>query len=221
MEIWLDSADINCIKEARRLGVLHGVTTNPSLIARTTSPFDPNRILDVVEYPLAIQVIAQDAKVIIEEAEKLFGYSPHIIVKIPATKEGLIATKALSQKGFPVLATAIFEPRQAFLAFKAGAAYLAPYLGRIADEQMNPFEVLKDIQEIKTHGGFQGKIMAAGIRTLADAVACLKMGLAAMTLSEKIFLEFVEDPQPTLRSVEKFTVDWKNAPQHHGLFKGM
>jgi transaldolase len=109
------------------------------------------------------------------------------------------------------LATAIFEPKQAFLAFKARASYLAPYLGRIADAGVDRLEMLRQMQAMKMHYAFKGKIMGAGIRELAIAIQCLELGISAVTLSETIFNRFIQDCEPTWMAINKFSQDWSQS----------
>lgn len=213
MEIWLDTANENFVAHAAGLGVLHGITTNPTILALSTISPDEviASLLKLQEGLVAVQVLTDDAMEICRQAKKLFSISNRIIVKIPVTQNGLRAMYALKQEGIPTLATAVFEIQQAFLAFKAGASYLALYLGRIADTGKNPLQVISQIHAMKLRYDFKGKIMGAGIRELSTAMACLEMGVCAATLSEKIFSELVKDCEPTLLALEKFSADWSKS----------
>lgn len=210
MEIWLDTSNVDVALYANEFGLFQGVTTNPTLLS--LSKICPqelmSKLLAAQQGPVAIQVLSGDADEICRQAKILAAFSSRILVKIPATQSGIKAIYALNQEGISTLATSVFELQQALLAFKAGARYLAPYLGRIADTGKNPFEVVSKMQSMKLHYGFEGKIMGAGIRELTMAMGCIEIGLCAMTLPEKVFMEFVQDNEPTLRSVEKFSQDW-------------
>ncbi len=213
MEIWLDTSHVNFVVHANGLGILQGITTNPTILS--SSKICPKELIDELleaqQGLVAVQVLSDNVKEICAQAKILSVLSNRILVKIPVTQNGIRAIYALSQEGISTLATAIFELRQAILAFKAGASYLAPYLGRIADTGKNPVEVISQMQSMKLHYGFNGKIMGAGIRELTIATACIEIGICAITLSEKIFTEFVQDYEPTLLALEKFSEDWSKS----------
>lgn len=213
MEIWLDTSNENFVVYAGGLGVLQGITTNPTILA--LSKVNPHeviaKLLKAQNGVVAIQVLSDDVEEMCKQAKMLSAISNRILVKIPVTQNGIRAIYALNQEGIPTLATAIFELQQALLAFKAGASYLAPYLGRIADTGKNPFQVISQMHSMKLHYGFKGKIMGAGIRELTTAIACIEIGICAITLSEKIFTELVQDCEPTLLALEKFSEDWSKS----------
>lgn len=213
MEIWLDTSNVNLAVYADGLGVLQGVTTNPTILSLSKACPQQliGELLEAQKGLVAIQVLSNDIKEMCRQAKILSAFSNRILVKIPVTQNGIRTIYALNQEGIPTLATAIFELRQAFLAFKAGASYLAPYLGRIADTGKNPIQVISQMHSMKLHYGFNGKIMGAGIRELSVAIACIEMGICAITLSEKIFAEFVQDCEPTLLALEKFSEDWSTS----------
>lgn len=205
MEIWLDTSNVALVKQS--VGLLDGVTTNPTILSKSKIP--PAELipllLEAQPGSVAVQVVTSD---IVKEALALASLSYRIVVKIPATQEGYLAIQILSQQGIPTLATALFEPRQALLAFKAGADYLAPYLGRIKDTGADPLAVLGEMESIRQHYGFPGKIMAAGIRDLPTALSCLQLGIGAMTLPDPIFTAFTKDAEPTLLAIDNFSKDW-------------
>jgi transaldolase len=213
MEIWLDSSDIDYISKNSNLGILQGITTNPTILSLSKiCPEDLIKyLLKTQEGLIAVQVLSDDLNEMYKEAKNLSSISERIFVKIPATQNGIRTIYALKQEGISSLATAIFEPRQALLAFKAGASYLAPYLGRIADAGKDPIQVLTEMHSIKLNYGFSGKIMGAGIRDLATALKCLEVGICAVTLPEKIFAQLIEDSESTLFSLKKFSLDWSKS----------
>lgn len=213
MELWLDTSDVDFVKKASRLGVLHGVTTNPTIAAksRLSSETLIDKLLKAQSGPVAYQVMGSDTENMYSQGKALAELSKRVIVKIPVTREGLAAIYKLANEGVATLATAIFEPRQAHLAFQAGALYLAPYLGRITDTGGNGLEALGLMQKIKANYRFPGKILAAGIREVEEVLACLEMGIDSITVPEKVFTAFTEDNPQTLHALEKFAQDWQNA----------
>lgn len=213
MEIWLDTTDKDHINLAKEMGVLHGVTTNPSIAASSNMPFVEllNRLLDIQEGPVAAQVIADDTQGMIEQGQFLREFSHRIVVKIPVTTSGIQAISSLKNLGVKVLATAIFEPYQALLAFKAGADYLAPYIGKIGDLRQDPLEVLNTILAIKRNYGFEGKVMAAGIRSPEYVTTCAQMGTCAITLPAKVFKALTAEHEAIEQAMAEFSQDWTEA----------
>jgi len=214
MELWLDSADVDFVISANEYGIIEGVTTNPSIISRSKIPPKEllNSLLKASDGFVAIQVLSDGVEEMCKEAEILSAISDKILVKIPVTKNGIQAIYRLSQKGIKILATAIFKPAQAFLAFKAGCDYLAFYLGRIADNGDDPIKIILQTLAMKKAYNFKGKIMGAGIRDKAVLMACLEVGICAVTLSESIFKSFIEDCDSTIVALDKFSRDWSNSP---------
>lgn len=217
MEIWLDTANRSIIEKAVGLGtgIVYGVTTNPSIISSesASTPLEV-LIMDILELhsgPVAVQVIDTDTAGMIRQAKALHAFSSRIIVKIPVTQNGIRAMCALSKEGVLCMATAIFEPRQALLAFKAGARYLAPYLGKIADTGSCPIEVLVYMKMLKENYSFTGEIIAAGVREVSEVISCADVGVKAITLPPTVFEELVSDNKNTQMALEKFSVDWKKA----------
>lgn len=220
MEIWLDTDNLNFIQSAAEMGIVKGVTTNPTIVsASDISPQELiKRLLTVQEGTVAVQVLSDSFPKMVEQAKALYSLSDRILVKIPVTQDGIRAIHVLTKENIPTLATAIFEPRQALFAFKAGACYLAPYLGRIADQGINPIEMLIKMQAMKERYGFIGQIMAAGIREITIVKECLDIGICAITLSEKIFNDFVDNCEPTLVALKKFSEDWTKSMFYYPNF---
>ncbi|MFA6915900.1 MAG: transaldolase family protein [Parachlamydiales bacterium] len=213
MEIWIDTANDKFIEKIAELGITTGVTTNPSIASISNYPLEKliSILLQIQDGYVAVQVIADDYEGIVQQAQILHAISPRIVVKIPVIQEGLKAIKALSQRGVNTLATAIFEPSQALLAFLAGANYLAPYLGKIEDLGKDPLEVLEEIQAIKELYGFEGKIMAAGIRGPSLITECAKRGICAVTVPEGVLRNYLDDNTNTLAALLQFSSDWEKA----------
>ncbi|HEV8052150.1 MAG TPA: transaldolase family protein [Parachlamydiaceae bacterium] len=218
MEIWLDTCDSEVISNAHRLGILYGVTTNPSILAKADENHDIviNRILDNQNGSVAVQVTAYNADEMIKQAEALRAFSDRIIVKIPVVQDGLVAIKHLSRKNIPIMATAIFQPHQALLAALAGADYVAPYVGRIFDEGIDAYDSLETMQAIYKTYQFKTKILAAALRTPEQIMKCARLGIHAVTLKSTLFSQFSADDESTLNCLSVFAEDW-DACQHRAL----
>lgn len=220
MEIWADSTDFEFINMMKKLGVLHGVTTNPSLVASCCYSLEELlvHLLQRQDGPVAAQVVAEKADEMKKQGEELHAFSERIIVKVPVTSEGIQAIHHLTEKSIPVMATAIFAPYQALFAFKAGAHYLAPYVGRIADIGDKPFDTIAYIQNIQKNYQYPGKIIAAGIRSTEHVSQCAKLGVNAITFSRKIYNQISEEHPGTLQALQEFAKDWEKAKESPALF---
>lgn len=219
MELWLDTHSLESIRRAQAMGILHGVTTNPSIVAASGRPLH-DLLLDLLHLqrgPVAVQVIAANAPDMIQQARTLSQLSPRLIIKVPVTEAGLACLYALSLEAIPSMATAIFEPQQALLACKAGAAYLAPYIGRIRDQGTDPWQVLKEIIDIKRHYAYSCKILGAGLRSKEDFTTCATMGVCATTLPEKVFQPLFHPSSGLTKALSDFTLDWQRAQPTHLL----
>jgi len=213
MELWLDTANLDTVKTAAPLGILHGVTTNPSLVAKSNLPLDQllEQLLAAQPGPVTAQVTSRSAPEMLAQARALYAFSPRLIVKIPVTAPGLTAIHTLTQEQIPVMATAVFDPNQALLAARAGATYIAPYFSRICDNDMDGIEVFKSMLKMLERYKFSSKLIAASLRTSEQIKECLSLGAHAVTINDKVFGEFVEDHPLTTESLEKFEKDWKSA----------
>lgn len=212
MEIWLDSVDADTIRLGSKIGI-SGVTTNPSIIADSEKSLEDalEGVLKSHRGPVTAQVLADDAPTMIEQGETLRDFSERIIVKIPVTLEGLKAIAALNKLRFPVMATAIFTPLQALLACRAGADYLAPYFSRIEKEGSSAFEAIDTMLTLIEQYEFKTKVVVASLKTLEHICICLELGVHAVTLKEDLFEKLLTDHASTLKCLEQFTKDWKNA----------
>ena len=187
MKFFIDTANLNQIKEAQDLGVLDGVTTNPSLMAKEGITGEENiinhykAICEIVDDNVSAEVIATDYEGIIKEGEALAALNPKIVVKVPMIKEGLKAIKYFSSKGIRTNCTLIFSPAQALLAAKAGATYVSPFLGRLDDISTDGLTLIEDIRLIFDNYGFETQILAASIRGPLHIVACAKIGADVIT----------------------------------------
>lgn len=219
MEIWIDTANEQFIEKISTLGVTTGVTTNPTIAAVSQYPLEKliSILLGIQEGDVAVQVTSSLYEEIVQQAEILHSISPRIIVKIPVIQEGIKAIKHLSRRGIRTLATAIFEPKQALMAFIAGAEYLAPYMGKIEDLGLSSLDALEEMQSIQKHYGFKGKLMAAGIRRPSWIDECAKRGICAVTIPEGVLREYLADNTNTLEALVQFDKDWEKAAPSHLL----
>ncbi len=210
MEYFIDSASIEDIKEAAMLGVLDGVTTNPSLIAKTGRPFATvaKEICDFVKGPVSLEVVGTTAEEMIREARELRRYGSNVVVKIPMMSEGLKAVKSLSSEGIPTNVTLIFQPIQALLAAKAGASYVSPFIGRLDDIGQNGLDIIKDIVQIFNNYSFNTKVLAASVRHPVHVLECAKLGADVVTLPVKVIHQLTKHPL-TDAGLKTFLEDWK------------
>ncbi len=187
MKFFIDTANLDQIKEAQDLGVLDGVTTNPSLMAKEGITGDENviahykAICDIVDDKVSAEVIATDFEGIIKEGEALAALNPKIVVKVPMIKDGIKAIKYFSEKGIRTNCTLIFSAGQALLAAKAGASYVSPFLGRLDDISTDGLQLIEDIRLIFDNYGYPTEILAASIRGPLHIVACAKLGADVIT----------------------------------------
>ena len=209
MEIWLDTANIDLIKKAKQLGILHGVTTNPSILAKENREPSAilNDILKVQSGPVTAQVMSEDCRGMMEEADYYQSISKRILVKIPVTQEGLKAIHQLSRQSIPTMATVIFHPNQALLAALAGADYVAPYVGRMESAGENAFEMLESMSKIFANYHFETKILAASIKDTKRVNKCAEIGIHAVTLKDEVFNMLIGDNELTLQSLAQFSKD--------------
>ncbi len=210
MKIFLDTANINDIKEVARLGILDGVTTNPTLISKENGSYFNMlvEICNIVKGPVSAEVTSNTADEMIVEAKKLAKLNEFIVVKIPFTKEGLVAANNLSKEGIKVNITLIFSPTQALLACKTGAAYLSPFVGRLDDIGHDGLDVAIAAKEFIEIYGFDTEVIAASIRNLRHVVRAAESGIDIVTLPPQIFWQMLNHPLTNI-GLEKFMTDWQ------------
>lgn len=215
MRIFLDTANIEDIKKAVKLGVISGVTTNPSLISKEGNADYQSvikTICSIVEGPISVEVIAEDAKGMIEEARIKAKWAPNIVVKIPCTAAGLEATSVVSKEGIAVNLTLIFSANQALLAALAGAAYCSPFVGRLDDIGQDGIELVSDIVQIYTQYGFDTQVIAASIRHPMHCLNAAKAGANIATVPYNVLLQMINHPL-TEAGIARFMSDWKKFSQ--------
>lgn len=183
MDFFVDTAEIADIKRLKGLGLVDGVTTNPSLIAKSGRPFVDviAEICDTVDGPISAEVLAVEAKEMIEQGKKLAKISPNVVIKVPLTMDGLFACRALSDEGYKLNVTLCFSACQAILAAKAGATYISPFVGRLDDINVNGLDLIADIRQIYDNYGFGTKVLAASARSLNHIKDCAKIGADVVT----------------------------------------
>lgn len=214
MKFFIDSADLAEIKEANALGVLDGVTTNPSLMAKVGVAGQENvaahykAICDLVDDNVSAEVISTEFEGMIAEAEELIKISPKIVVKVPMTEDGLKAIKYLSSKGIRTNCTLIFSAGQALLAAKAGASYVSPFLGRLDDISTDGLELIEDIVQIYSNYLFDTEVLAASIRHPMHILGCAKIGADVATCPLKPIKQLLFHPL-TDQGLEQFLADHK------------
>jgi transaldolase len=212
MRFFLDTANVDHIKEANEMGVICGVTTNPSLVAKEGRDFNEviKEITSIVDGPISGEVVAEDAQGMIKEGREIAAIHKNMIVKIPMTAEGLKATKVLSKEGIKTNVTLIFSSTQALLAANAGATYVSPFLGRIDDISMIGMDLVRDIAEIFAIHGIETEIIAASVRNPIHVIEAAKAGANISTVPYSLVMQMVKHPL-TDQGLEKFKADWAAA----------
>ncbi|MFS4439382.1 fructose-6-phosphate aldolase [Paracoccaceae bacterium GXU_MW_L88] len=214
MKFFVDTAEIDAIRELNDLGMVDGVTTNPSLIMKSGRDIleVTKEICDLVDGPVSAEVVAQDADTMIAEGRKLAEIAENITVKVPLTWDGLKACKTLTDEGKMVNVTLCFSPNQALLAAKAGATFISPFIGRLDDINLDGLDLIADIRQIYDNYGFETQILAASVRTINHASECAKIGADVMTAPPSVFKSMVKHVL-TDKGLEAFMADWEKTGQ--------
>ena len=211
MKFFADTADLNDIRELAGMGLLDGVTTNPSLVAKSGRDFHEvlKEIIDLVDGPISAEVVATDAAGMVSEGEVLAKLAPDkIVIKLPLTEEGLKATQVLSQKGLKTNLTLIFSPLQALLAAKAGATYVSPFVGRLDDVGHEGMETVDQIRTIFDNYGYATEIIVASVRSPQHVLQAGLMGADICTIPYSVMLQLAKHPLTDI-GLEKFLADWQ------------
>jgi len=214
MKFFIDTGNIDEIKEGLELGMVDGVTTNPSLVAKENKDFDTvvREILEIVKGPVSLEVISEDANGMVAEGEKLAKLAENVVVKVPMTTEGLKATRILSDMGISVNQTLIFSPVQALLAAKAGADYVSPFIGRLDDISHNGMDLVEQILTIFDNYGFDCEIIVASVRHPLHVLDAALLGADIATIPFKVIKQLAGHPLTDV-GVERFLVDWRKVPK--------
>ncbi|MCQ2014710.1 fructose-6-phosphate aldolase [Clostridium butyricum] len=212
MRFFLDTANVDYIREANEMGVICGVTTNPSLVAKEGRDFNEviKEITEIVDGPISGEVVSEDAEGMIKEGREIAAIHKNMIVKIPMTAEGLKATKVLSKEGIKTNVTLIFSATQALLAANAGATYVSPFLGRVDDISMIGMDLVRYIAEIFSVHGIKTEIIAASVRNPIHVIEAAKAGADIATVPFNLVEQMIKHPL-TDQGLEKFKADWAAA----------
>ncbi len=210
MKVFIDTANLEEIKKANSLGILDGVTTNPTLLAKEKNePFKQlEEICRIVDGPVSAEVIALDCEGMVKEAKKLAEISSHIVIKIPSTVEGLKATKILTSLGIKTNLTLCFSASQAVLVAKAGATYVSPFVGRLDDISGEGMDLVRDIRLIYDNYHFSTQILVASIRHPIHFLEALRIGADCATLPFYVIEKLMQHPL-TEKGIQRFLDDWK------------
>ena len=214
MKFFIDTADVNQIREAESLGILDGVTTNPTLVSKTGRPFKETieEICSIVKGPVSAEVVSTDVEGILKEARELSKIAENIVVKVPLIKEGLKAVKILSSEGIHVNVTLCFSSNQALLAAKVGATYISPFVGRLDDKGHTGMDVSEEIRTIYDNYGFETQIIVASIRNPLHVRDAALMGADIATIPFDVFNKIVQHPL-TDEGLKSFLADWEKVPK--------
>lgn len=214
MKFFIDTADVQEIREAHALGLVDGVTTNPSLIAKSGRKFKDviKEITAIVDGPISAEVIALDAEGMVKEARDLVKIHKNIVIKVPMTPEGLKATKQLSAKGIKTNVTLIFTPMQALLAAKAGATYVSPFVGRLDDISQDGMGIIEEIRTIFDNYGYTTEIIVASVRNPIHVLNSALIGADIATIPFSVMIQLAKHPL-TDAGITKFLEDWEKVPK--------
>ena len=211
MKFFLDSANLDEIKEIASTGLLDGITTNPSLVSQQGEQKGfhelVTEICEIVQGPVSAEVLSTEYKKMVEEAEKLAKLHEHIVVKMPLTEDGIKATKHVSDKGIKVNVTLVFSSSQALLAAKAGAAYVSPFVGRLDDVSTSGMQLIEEIVQIYDNYDFRTEVLVASIRHPMHIVESALLGADVATMPYKIFKQLYKHPLSDI-GLERFLADW-------------
>jgi len=214
MKLFIDTADINEIRQANAMGLLDGVTTNPSLVAKTGRKFEEvvKDIVSEVKGPISLEVTATDAEGMVNEGKKLAEFGEHVVIKIPLTEDGLVATKKLTEAGIKTNVTLCFSPTQALLAAKAGATYISPFIGRLDDISTFGMELIEQIRLIYDNYGFGTEILVASIRNPVHVRDAALVGADVATIPFKVIQQLTKHPLTDI-GLTNFLKDWEKVPK--------
>ncbi len=215
MRIFLDTANIDQIKQAAKLGVISGVTTNPSLVSQEgTTDYEATikEICSIIPGPISTEVLVEGVEPMIEQARQMSTWAPNVIIKIPATTDGLEVTSALAKEGIKVNFTLCFSLNQALLGALAGAAYISPFVGRLDDIGHNGMEVVHDIVDVFEYYQLATEVIAASVRHPEHCAAAAKAGAHIVTVPYNVLTQMIRHPLTDI-GVSRFLSDWQRVSQ--------
>ncbi len=210
MKFFIDTADTDEIRQAVAIGMVDGVTTNPSLISKAGKPFEEviKEITGIVDGPISAEVISLEADGMVTEGRKLAAINENIVIKVPMTTEGLKATKIFSAEGIKTNVTLVFSANQALMAAKAGATYASPFVGRLDDISSPGMDLISDIMTIYDNYGYQTEVIVASIRSPNHVLEAALLGADIATIPFKVINQLAKHPL-TDRGIESFLADWE------------
>ncbi|SMP06580.1 transaldolase [Desulfurobacterium pacificum] len=219
MKFFIDTADINEIKAAMEMGMVDGVTTNPTLISKTGRPFMEvaKEIVETVPGPVSLEVVSLDTQGMVDEAKQLAKLGDNVVIKIPMTVEGIKAVKILSEEGIKTNVTLVFSPLQALLAAKAGATYVSPFVGRLDDIGHDGMELIAQIVQIYDNYGFDTEIIVASVRHPQHVLQSALLGADIATIPFKVVKQLAKHPLTDV-GIERFLEDWAKVPDKDSIF---
>ncbi|MDO8426762.1 MAG: fructose-6-phosphate aldolase [Deltaproteobacteria bacterium] len=214
MKFFIDTANLEEIKTADEWGLVDGVTTNPSLIAKEKCSFE-ERIKDIcsiIDGPVSAEAVSLDSKGLIDEARKLSRIHKNIVVKVPMTLEGMKAVKTVSKEGIKTNVTLVFSPIQALMAAKAGATYVSPFVGRLDDISQNGMELIGQILDIYDNYGFTSEVIVASVRNPLHVLDAATLGAHVATIPFKVLEQLSKHPLTDI-GIDRFLKDWEKVPK--------
>jgi len=213
MQFFLDTGNVDEIRQALEWGILDGVTTNPTLIAKTGGPFleVAKEILHLVDGPVSLETVSRDAKGMVEEGRKLAELGDNVVVKIPMTPEGMIAVQELESEGIPTNVTLVFSPTQALIAAKAGATFVSPFIGRLDDVSSDGMKLIRDVKTIYDNYDYDTQIIVASVRHPMHVAEAALIGADICTMPFEVMKKLFQHPL-TDKGIELFLKDWEKVP---------
>jgi len=214
LKFYLDTGNVEEIKRIVKLGLVDGVTTNPTLIAKEGRPFKEviREITSIVSGPVSAEVISTDTEGMLKEAREVAAWAPNIVIKIPMTEAGLEATHQLAKEGIKTNVTLIFSVAQGLMAAKAGATYISPFIGRLDDIGVDGMKLVRELRQIFDRYGFAAEIIAASIRSLAHVEAAALAGAHIATIPGSLLPSLWKHPLTDI-GIERFLKDWEKVPK--------
>lgn len=212
MKFFIDTANVDQIKRAKDLGVLDGVTTNPTLVSKENKDFKTliKEISNITNKPVSVEVISTDTDGMVTEARKLAKIAPNFVIKIPITENGLKAVNILSKEEIQTNVTLIFSVNQALLAAKTGATYVSPFIGRLDDTGHEGMQIIRDIIQIFKNYEFKTQVIVASIRNPIHVIEAAKAGAHIATLPPEVISKMIGHPLTDI-GIKRFLADWKNS----------
>jgi len=212
MKLFIDTANVDDIREAASWGIIDGVTTNPSLVAKTGRDFESTikEICSIVDGPISAEVLSTEAPAMIEEGKRLAALHPNVVVKCPLTAEGLKATRALSERGVRVNVTLVFSPAQGLLAAKAGATFISPFVGRLDDAGHDGMIVIDRLVRILRNYSYPAQILVASVRNSGHVIRAAELGAHIATCPFPVLKQLLKHPLTDI-GLERFLADWARA----------